>query len=66
MSTLITERTRLRAETVFKQKVPEALGACANYEASARALREKTVRLRALRLARDAQSKHAKPRKTSF
>lgn len=46
-----------RAEKAFKQREREREGqlAMAEYQAAARATREKTVRLRALRLARDAK-----------
>ena len=48
-----------RAEAIFKKKelqIAEAQKAWAEYEANAVALREKTARLRALRLAREAAS----------
>jgi len=48
-----------KAERLFKKVKQQAEGeiAMAEYEARARAEREKTARLRALRLAREAQSK---------
>src|SRR5499426_639029 len=51
-----TDETRRRAETLFKkeQQLREAQQAMAEYQAELQATREKTARLRALRLARDA------------
>ena len=54
------EHTRERAEALFKRKEEtriEGDKAMAEYEARQQALREKTARLRALRLAREAMSK---------
>lgn len=53
---MTADQTRRRAETLFKkeQQVREAGQAMAEYQAEMRAMREKTARLRALRLARDA------------
>ena len=50
------EEARLRAEAQFKkeQRAREGEQAMAEYQAQMRATREKTERLRALRLARDA------------
>lgn len=50
------DETRRRAETLFKkeQQLREAQQAMAEYQAELRAMRDKTARLRALRLARDA------------
>jgi hypothetical protein len=51
------ERARDRAEAAFKnkeQQLREGQQAMAEYEAARAATREKTARLRALRLARDA------------
>jgi hypothetical protein len=53
-------RTRDRAEAIFKKKEERRLDgqkATAEYEAARLATREKTARLRALRLARDATRK---------
>ena len=50
-----SEQARARAEPFFKRKEherPEAAKARDEYEASQRAMREKTARLRELRLAR--------------
>ena len=51
-----TDEARRRAETLFKkeQQVREAQQAMTEYQAGLRMMREKTARLRALRLARDA------------
>ena len=54
------EHTRERAEALFKRKEEariEGDKAMAEYEIRRQALREKTARLRALRLAREAMSK---------
>jgi hypothetical protein len=54
------DRNHDRAEAVFKQKqerLREGEQAMAQYEADQRTMREKTARLRALRLARDAAAK---------
>ena len=57
MSTNLDEAHR-RAEALFKkeQQLREGQQAMADYQAELRAMREKTARLRALRLARDAAS----------
>ena len=55
-----TKRARERAEAAFKKKEQqqrEGQQAMAEYEAARAATREKTARLRALRLARDAALK---------
>ena len=55
-----SEHARNRAEAAFKRKEDaraEGLKAKAEYEAGERAMREKTARLRALRLARDQAKK---------
>ena len=54
-----TDETRRRAEALFKkeQQLREAQQAMAEYQAQLHATREKTARLRALRLARDAANK---------
>ena len=53
-----TEEAHRRAEALFKkeQQMREAQQAMAEYQAELQAMREKTARLRALRLARDAAS----------
>ena len=50
-----------RAETLFKkeQQLREGQQAMAEYQAELRAMRERTARLRALRLARDAATEKA-------
>jgi hypothetical protein len=57
---MTVEETR-RAETLFKkeQQLREAEKAMAEYQAELHAMREKTARLRALRLAREAASPKA-------
>jgi hypothetical protein len=59
MPTTETDRVRKRAEALFKQEERMRNGqkAMAEYEANRIAVREKTTRLRALRLARDAAIK---------
>ena len=55
-----SEQARIRAEAAFKRKEDaraEGLKAREEYEAGQRAMREKTARLRALRLARDQAKK---------
>ena len=57
-------QTRDRAEAIFKKKQERLLDgqkATAEYEAARLAMREKTERLRALRLARDAARKTPVP-----
>jgi len=58
-----TEEAHRRAEALFKkeQQVREAQQAMAEYQAELQAMREKTARLRALRLARDAANKKMPP-----
>jgi len=54
------DRARNQAESAFKRKEEarvEGLKATEEYRAAQRALREKTARLRALRLARDQATK---------
>jgi len=53
------QQARKRAEAAFKKKEAEAQGlnAMQEYRASERATREKTARLRALRLAREQGKK---------
>jgi len=51
------EETRIQAEAKFKRKEAQALAgakAMAEYEAASRAVIEKTARLKALRLAKEA------------
>jgi hypothetical protein len=52
-----------RAEALFKkeQQLREAQQAMAKYQVELRAMREKTARLRALRLARDAANQKTPP-----
>lgn len=52
-----TDRARVRAEAVFKkeEQAREGRKAMVEYEVAQRAVSEKTARLRALRLARDAR-----------
>ena len=61
-----TDEAHRRAEALFKkeQQLREAQQAMAEYQAEMNAMREKTARLRALRLARDAAnaSNPKKPR----
>jgi len=61
MPTTETDRVRKRAEALFKQeeRLRNGQQAMAEYEANRVAVREKTARLRALRLARDAALKQA-------
>ena len=61
MPTTETDRARKRAEALFKQeeRLRNGQQAMAEYEAHRVAVREKTARLRALRLARDAALKQA-------
>jgi Tfp pilus assembly protein PilX len=57
-----TKRARDRAEAAFRKKEQqqrEGQQAMAEYEAARAAMREKTARLRSLRLARDAGLKTA-------
>jgi len=57
---LTTEQAKTRAEAAFTRKesqVREGSKAMADYQAARAAEAEKTVRLRALRLARDAEAK---------
>jgi hypothetical protein len=57
-----SEQARKRAEATFKKKERAQDGAKAmtEYEAQARATREKTARLKALRLAKEAQAQRSK------
>jgi hypothetical protein len=59
-----THQARDRAEAIFKKKQERLLDgqkATAEYEADRLAMREKTARLRALRLARDVREKRRFP-----
>jgi hypothetical protein len=58
---------RARAEALFKKEEQRREGeqAMAEYQAERKATLEKTARLRALRLARDAQAKDAAARRKS-
>jgi hypothetical protein len=62
LSTNLDEAHR-RAEALFKkeQRLREGEQAMAEYQAELLAMREKTARLRALRLARDAANKKTPP-----
>jgi hypothetical protein len=62
MSTNADEAHR-RAEALFKkeQQLHEGQQAMAEYQTELRAMREKTARLRALRLARDAVNQKTPP-----
>ena len=63
-----THHARDRAEAIFKKKQERLLDgqkATAEYEAAGLATREKTARLRALRLARDVVRKTPVPQKQS-
>ena len=56
----VQDRNNDRAEAAFKKKddrLRDGAQAMAQYEADQRTMREKTARLRALRLARDAAAK---------
>ena len=57
-----TEEAHRRAEALFKkeQQLREAQQAMAEYQTELRMMREKTARLRALRLARDAANNNKK------
>jgi len=60
------QQARDRAEAIFKkneERLREGQEAMADYEAARLAMREKTARLRALRLARDVAKKAAVPPK---
>jgi hypothetical protein len=62
-----TDETRRRAEALFKkeQQLREAQQAMAEYQAGLHTMRERTARLRALRLARDAANNKKKMRRAS-
>ena len=56
--TMTSDQARQRAERNFKreERALDGRKAMAEYEAQARAIREKTARLKALRLAKEAQA----------
>jgi hypothetical protein len=56
---MISDQARQRAEKSFRQeeRAREGRQAMAEYEARARAVREKTARLKALRLAKEAEAR---------
>jgi hypothetical protein len=56
--TVNSDQARQRAEKIFKkeERARDGREAMTEYEAGARATREKTARLKALRLDRDAQA----------
>ena len=58
---MISDRARQRAEKSFRQeeRAREGRQAMAEYEARARAIREKTARLKALRLAKEAEARNS-------
>ncbi len=66
---MTSDQARQRAERNFKkeERAQDGRKAMIEYEAQARAIREKTARLKALRLAKEAQAQNeeapAKPRK---
>jgi hypothetical protein len=62
-----TDEARRRAEALFKkeQQLREAQQAMAEYQAGLHMTREKTARLRALRLARDAAANNNKMRRAN-
>jgi len=60
---MTSDQTRQRAEQSFKKedRARDAQKAMTEYEAQARAIREKTARLKALRLAKEAQAQTEEP-----
>jgi len=60
---MISNQARQRAEKNFKreERAREGREAMAEYEAQARATREKTARLKALRLAKEAEARNLTP-----
>jgi hypothetical protein len=52
-----SKENQARAEAQFYKKAPEATRAMSQYETDARAITEKTAKLRALRLAKEAADK---------
>ncbi len=59
----MTKQMTKQTEDKKEQRAREGAQAWADYQAQARAAREKTARLRALRLARDAADNLANPKK---
>ena len=61
--TMISDQARQRAERNFKkeERAKDGRKAMTEYEAQARAIREKTARLKALRLAKEAQAQTEEP-----
>jgi len=59
----MTKQMTKQTEDKKEQRAREGAQAWADYQAQARAAREKTARLRALRLARDAADNLADPKK---
>ena len=61
--TITSDQARQRAEKSFKreERARDGRKAMTEYEAQARATREKTERLKALRLAREAQAQTEEP-----
>ena len=60
---MTSDQARQRAEKRFRQqeRALDARKAMTEYEVRARAIREKTVRLKALRLAKEAQAQTEEP-----
>jgi hypothetical protein len=58
---MTSDRARQRAENSFKreERAQDGRKAMAEYEAQARAIREKTARLKAVRLAKETETKTA-------
>ncbi len=59
-----TDQARQRAENSFKQqevRAPDAQTATSEYETRVRDIREKTARLRALRLAKETEARTEAP-----
>jgi hypothetical protein len=58
----VLDRNAARAEAIFRkqERLKDGQQAMAQYEAERRAVQEKTARLRALRLARDAAASAAR------
>jgi hypothetical protein len=60
---MTSDQTRQRAENSFRreERARDGRMAMTEYEAQARAIREKTARLKALRLAKEAQAQSEEP-----
>ena len=60
---MTSDQARRRAENSFRreERAQDGRNAMAEYEAQARAIREKTARLKALRLAKEAQVRADEP-----